>query len=67
MARRAVGKKMPGLAGVTADAAGRAEALRGEVQGWGHAGGRVGGKARLRGLHLFSKVCGLHGSLEPGK
>ena len=51
MARRAVGKKMLGLAGVTADAAGRAEVLRGEVQG--HAGRQVGGKARLRGLHLF--------------
>ena len=45
MARRAVGKKMPGLAGVTADAAGRAEALRGEVQGVGackRSGGREG-------------------------
>lgn len=35
MARRAVGKKMLGLAGGTADAAGRAEVLRGEVRGVG--------------------------------
>lgn len=32
---RTVGKKMLGLAGGTADAAGRAEVLRGEVQGMG--------------------------------
>ena len=33
--RRAVGKKMLGLAGLTAGAAGRAEVLRGEVRGVG--------------------------------
>lgn len=53
MARRAVGKKMLGLAGVTADAAGRAGVLRGEVRGWEYAGGQMGGKAKLRGLDLF--------------
>ena len=53
MARRAVGKKMLGLAGGTADAAGRAEVLRGEVRGVGLAGGQMGGKARLRALDLF--------------
>ena len=35
MVRRAVGKKMLGLAGLTAGAAGRAEVLRGEVWGVG--------------------------------
>ena len=50
---RTVGKKMLGLAGGTADAAGRAEVLRGEVRGWGCAGGQMGGKARLRALGLF--------------
>ena len=53
MARRAVGKKMLGLAGGTADAAGRAEVLRGEVRRMGLAGGQMGGKARLRALDLF--------------
>ena len=57
---------MLGLLGATAEAAGRAEVLKGSGDG-GVAGGQTGGEPGLRGLDLFWKAGGHHGSLEPGE
>ena len=56
-ASKAVGKKMLGLAGATAEVAGRAEVSKASGDA-GVAGGQTGGQAGLRGLDLFWKAGG---------